>query len=139
MHLDVQEEYTRKTLAWDREDGCFFYPYTPLMKYPAAEELERREADRREAEKDRETNRLEGEENRKLTLENATSARNTAIAAIIVAVVSVIVTIVSIFCAPEEKHVVIDSEISVKQPVEAEKTVDKNAEVKPSPTTSPSK
>ncbi len=37
----------------NRGESCFFYPYTPGMFFPAAAELERREADRREAKRDR--------------------------------------------------------------------------------------
>jgi len=37
----------------DRGESCFFYPYIPGLFFPAARELERRVADRREAEKDR--------------------------------------------------------------------------------------
>jgi len=40
-------------LSADRGESCFFYPYTPGMFLPAAVELERREAGRREAKKDR--------------------------------------------------------------------------------------
>ena len=37
----------------DRGESCFFYPRTPGMFFPAADELEERVANRREAERDR--------------------------------------------------------------------------------------
>ncbi len=40
-------------LLTDRTDKCFFYPYTESMTVDAATEIERRAADRGEAEKDR--------------------------------------------------------------------------------------
>ena len=47
----------RSLLAQERGETCFFYPYTPGMFFPAARVLERRNADRREAEKDRKLTR----------------------------------------------------------------------------------
>ena len=42
-----------RVLTRDRGETCFFYSYTPGMFFPGAVELERREADRREARRDR--------------------------------------------------------------------------------------
>jgi hypothetical protein len=42
-----------RVLTVNRGEKCFFYDYTPGMFFPAAVELERREADRREACQDR--------------------------------------------------------------------------------------
>ena len=44
-------------LIEDRGDRCFFYPHTDRLSMEAANELERREAGRREAEKDRKLTR----------------------------------------------------------------------------------
>lgn len=58
----LQEAFRR-----DRGDSCFFFPYAAGMPIPVAEELERREADRREAEGDRELTRNEGKQDRRHT------------------------------------------------------------------------
>jgi hypothetical protein len=113
----------------DRKDDCFFYPYIPRISFSAAETLERREANRREAEKDREVNRLEAEknrtansqeadENRTLTRKNAKTARNTAIAAILVAAISVAVTIYSLLSS-KPQHIIVDDKVKIAQPVDA--------------------
>ena len=48
----------------ERAESCFFYPYVPGMLPSAAVELEHREADRREARKDREAAAHEAHEDR---------------------------------------------------------------------------
>ncbi len=42
-----------RVLTRDRGESCFFYPHTAGMFFPAATELEKRDADRREARRDR--------------------------------------------------------------------------------------
>ncbi len=49
---DSEKDLVR-VLTSDRGETCFFYPHTPGMFFPAAAELERREASRREARRDR--------------------------------------------------------------------------------------
>ncbi len=65
-----------------RGTTCFYLGYCKGMLYPAAVTIERREADRREAEKDR-----------FLTRQTAVAARRTAIAAIIVAAISAAISL----------------------------------------------
>lgn len=43
----------RTRLTKERGETCFYYPYAPGMFFPAAAELERRQADRHEAQRDR--------------------------------------------------------------------------------------
>jgi hypothetical protein len=43
----------RAIMKKDRREDCFFYTYTPGIYFPAARELEQRNADRREAKRDR--------------------------------------------------------------------------------------
>jgi hypothetical protein len=52
-NLGEDKPDTRAMLTCDRNEVCFFYPYTPAMYFPVAKELERRAAGLREAEKDR--------------------------------------------------------------------------------------
>lgn len=42
-----------RVITLERGESCFAYPHTPGMFFPAAAELERRQADRREAQRDR--------------------------------------------------------------------------------------
>ena len=46
-------KFIKQKFFLDRQDSCFFYKYCTGMPQGVAEELERRAADRREAEKDR--------------------------------------------------------------------------------------
>ena len=52
LHIDLRR-HIRELLQQDRGESCFFYPFAEGMFLPAAVELERRAADRREAERDR--------------------------------------------------------------------------------------
>ena len=60
-------ETVQRELERDRDEDCYFYPIRQSMSLDAAEELEKRAADRREAERDRELTRKEGRENRHRT------------------------------------------------------------------------
>ncbi len=53
------DDNLQRVLTRDRGETCFFYPHTPGMFFPAAAELERREADRREAKRDRKLTKWE--------------------------------------------------------------------------------
>jgi hypothetical protein len=56
--VDSQTDDTMQLiLEQPRDDSCFFYPRSRGIQRAAAEELERRAADRREAEKDRQLTR----------------------------------------------------------------------------------
>jgi len=48
MDLDLLHEAMAE-LTRDRDESCFFFPFTPGMTADAARELERREKERREA------------------------------------------------------------------------------------------
>ena len=69
-------------LTTSRDESCFFYPYIPGMFFPAAAELERRVADRREEAKDR------------MPVETAArAAQRTAWATIILAICTLLTTL----------------------------------------------
>jgi len=57
----------KEIITGERGESCFFYPFTPGMFFPAARELERRQANRREGERDREVTREEGQKDRRHT------------------------------------------------------------------------
>ncbi len=50
-------EKAKKHVLQPWDDSCFYFPYSPKMSCPTAKELERRAANRREAEKDRKLTR----------------------------------------------------------------------------------
>lgn len=77
----------RTDIRRDRGEECFFYPHTPGMRGQAAQELERRAAGRREAEKDRRLTRDALRQSKRA----AKAAKWTAIAAIIAALGSWVV------------------------------------------------
>jgi hypothetical protein len=67
LTTDGQKKTQTEIISGERGESCFFYPYTPGMLFPAAVELERRQSNRREAERDRELTRQEGNVNRTQT------------------------------------------------------------------------
>ena len=61
------EEWAKELVTKLRGDSCFFYPLTDGLSLMAAEELEKRRADRREAERDRQHFREQAQKDRMQT------------------------------------------------------------------------
>ena len=85
---DAAQELTAKfaeTLTRERGYSCFFYSHTPGMSFPAAEELEGRQADRREAEADR-----------RLTRKSLRQSRKAFLVAVVALAVSIVATVANL-------------------------------------------
>jgi len=90
LRLDFEE--LRRVLVKDRGYSCFFYQFTHGLFFQAAETLERRAADRREAEADRDLSR----EALELTQKGLRYTRRALWVAVIALIVSAIMSIVSL-------------------------------------------
>ena len=87
-----KKENTQSLWTRERGESCFFFAFTPELSLEAAKELERREANRREAERDRALTR----DSLGLTRESLRLTRRTSWVAVCALIVTILVAIANI-------------------------------------------